>query len=89
MSTTQLAAMEIQEPNQTKSVAPSDSHRPLTDITVELVGHDGNAFSILARVSKALRRGGRRDLVEAFTTEATSGDYSHLLATCHKYVEVG
>lgn len=61
---------------------------PLTSITVTLVGSDGNAFMIIAKVRKALRDGGRPDLVDAFTKEATSGDYDHLLATCMKYVEV-
>lgn len=60
----------------------------ITGIKVRLVGEDGNAFSVLGRVSKALRRGGRGDLVDGFMKEATSGDYAHLLATVSKYVEV-
>lgn len=59
---------------------------PLTAIRVQLTGHDGNAFAVLGRVREALRRGGRRDLIEPFTAEATSGDYDHLLQTCHRYV---
>lgn len=61
---------------------------PKTHIHVKLVGEDGNAFAILARVRSALRRGGRADLVEPFTKEATSGNYTHLLATVMEYVEV-
>jgi hypothetical protein len=61
---------------------------PKTNIRVKLVGEDGNAFAILARVRTALRRGGRADLVEPFTKEATSGNYTHLLATVMEYVEV-
>jgi hypothetical protein len=61
---------------------------PKTNIRVKLVGEDGNAFAILARVRSALRRGGRADLVEPFTKEATSGNYTHLLATVMEYVEV-
>ena len=61
---------------------------PKTRIHVKLVGEDGNAFAILARVRSALRRGGRSDLVEPFTKEATSGNYTHLLATVMEYVEV-
>lgn len=61
---------------------------PKTNIKVKLVGKDGNAFSILARVCQALRRAGRADLVEPFTKEATSGNYTHLLATAMEYVEV-
>lgn len=62
--------------------------KPITDITVRLAGEDGNAFAILARVRRALREGGRSDLIPEFTKEATSGDYDHLLQTCMKYVEV-
>lgn len=59
-----------------------------TEIKVKLIGEDGNAFTILARVRTALIRGGRRDLVEQFTKEATSGDYNHLLCTVMEYVRV-
>ena len=31
---------------------------------------------------------GKKDLVDEFTKEATSGDYDHLLQTCMDYVEV-
>ena len=54
-----------------------------TGIRVKLVGEDGNAFAILGRVRQALRRGGEsREFIEAFTKEATSGDYNHLLCPC-------
>ena len=56
-----------------------------TGIKVQLIGRDGNAFSILGTVKQALRRGGEsREFIEAFMKEATSGDYNHLLATCMK-----
>ena len=58
------------------------------DVKVELVGNDGNAFAILGRVSKALRRAGHGDAVTQFQADATSGDYDHLLQTCMEYVEV-
>lgn len=58
---------------------------PITDIVVKLVGEDGNAFAILARVSDALRRGGRSDLIKPFLAEARSGDYRNLLRTCCRY----
>ena len=73
--------------NETNENAPA-SNGPKTSIRVKLVGEDGNAFAILARVRSALRRGGRADLVEPFTKEATSGNYTHLLATVMEYVEV-
>ena len=59
------------------------------DITVQLVGEDGNAFAVLGKVSRALRQAGvspaERD---AFTQEATAGDYDHLLQTIMRWVEV-
>lgn len=59
-----------------------------TDIKVKLVGTDGNAFALMGRVSAALRRGGRADLVKDFQTEAMSGDYDNLLRVCMDYVDV-
>lgn len=59
------------------------------DITVEMVGQDGNAFSILARVRAAMKRAGvEPEEIEAFADEATDGDYDHLLGTVMKWVEV-
>lgn len=59
------------------------------DITVKLIGEDGNAFYILGAVTKALRRAGvskeERDL---YYKEATSGDYDKLLATTCRWVKV-
>lgn len=59
------------------------------NVVVKLSDEDGNAFSILARVLRALRQA---DVSEedrmAFQKEATSSDYDHLLQTCIKYVEV-
>ncbi len=60
-----------------------------TGIRVKLVGEDGNAFYILGRVRNALRRNGEsKEFIEAFTKEATSGNYYHLLATVMEVVEV-
>jgi len=57
------------------------------NISVKLVGQDGNAFAILGRVGEALKRGGvskeERDL---FFKQATVGDYNHLLVTCMEWV---
>lgn len=54
---------------------------------VQLAGEDGNAFSILARTMKALRRAGvPSDEVTAYHEEATSGDYGHLLRTTMMWV---
>jgi hypothetical protein len=51
------------------------------NITIPLVGEDGNAFSILARCQTAMKRNGLRDEIPTFHAEATAGDYGHLLRT--------
>ena len=57
------------------------------DITVQLTGNDGNAFSVLGSVQGALRRGGvPKEEVDKFIAEATSGDYDHLLSTAVTWV---
>lgn len=57
-------------------------------ITVELVGQDGNAFSILGRVQRAMRKAKvPPDEIAAFMTEATGGDYDNLLQVVMRTVE--
>lgn len=52
------------------------------DINIPMVGEDGNAFSILGRIRRAMRRADLPDSEwELFHTEATSGDYDKLLMT--------
>ena len=59
------------------------------NVVVELVGEDGNAFAILGRVRRALREAGvGKAEVDAFTAEATSGNYDHLLQTVMRWVAV-
>lgn len=46
-----------------------------------LIGVDGNAFSIMGYVRRAMKETGfTREEIEAYTKNATSGDYNHLLA---------
>jgi len=60
---------------------------PITNVRVKLVGEDGNAFAILGRVRKAMKKAGVDEkIIEDYTREATSGDYTTLLATTMKYV---
>jgi hypothetical protein len=67
-----------------KSSEPKYPH-----VKVQLVDHDGNAFAILGRVTRQMRRHGLPDAeVEAFMTEAMAGDYNHLLATAMRWVDV-
>jgi len=59
------------------------------DIEVELSGQDGNAFAIIGRVSKALRRANVPQAdQDAFRKEATSGDYDNVIQTAMKWVNV-
>jgi len=58
-------------------------------IRVKLVGEDGNAFAILGRVTKALKRAEvPQKEIDLFYREATEGDYNHLLRTVMRWVEV-
>ncbi|WP_319406285.1 hypothetical protein [uncultured Desulfosarcina sp.] len=62
---------------------------PETKPTVKLVGHDGNAFSIMGRVKQALKRAGAdKEYIDRYLSEATSGDYDHLLVVSMGYVDV-
>ena len=58
-------------------------------IEVQLTGEDGNAFMIVARVRKALRKAGvSAEEQQTFFDDALSGDYDHVLQTCMKWVTV-
>ena len=58
------------------------------DITVKLIGEDGNAFAVIGKVSRAIKSKYGKEASDAFFKEATQGDYNHLLATCMKWVNV-
>lgn len=59
------------------------------DIQVELTGQNGNALMIIGRVSRELRElGVDAKEIEAFSSEAMSGDYDHLLQTVMAWVHV-
>lgn len=59
------------------------------EIEVHLSGEDGNAFAIMGRVQREMRRAGlpQKEL-DAYYTEATSGDYDELLRTTMRWVTV-
>lgn len=58
-------------------------------VSVQLSGEDGNAFSITNRVMAALRRAGvPREEIEAYWAETKTGDYDHLLQTTMRWVDV-
>lgn len=59
------------------------------DVFVKLVGEDGNAYAILARSMKAMRRAGKSEAqIDEFLQQAQSGDYAKLLMTCTEFFEV-
>jgi hypothetical protein len=59
------------------------------DIEVELVGTDGNAFSLIGKTTRALRRGGvEKPEIDEFTKAAMSGDYDNVLITIMQWVTV-
>ena len=56
---------------------------------LKLVGTDGNAFSIIAKLIDCLRHNGySHKQLEEIRKEATSGDYNNVIATACKYCEV-
>jgi len=56
---------------------------------VRLVGEDGNAFAIMGRVTRALRKAGyASDDVSEYRREAMSGDYNNLLSVTMRWVDV-
>ena len=56
-------------------------------VELDLEGPSGNAYVILGQMEVVLKEGGVHQTIrEQFHTEATSGDYDHLLATVEKYV---
>lgn len=63
--------------------------KSMTDVKVKLIGEDGNAFAILGKVSKELRRAGYDlDFIKEYQAQAMSGDYDNLLQVTMNYVEV-
>jgi hypothetical protein len=59
------------------------------DITVKLVGTDGNSFAIISKVKKALKQNEvSKEEIDLFVKEATSGDWNNVLFVCMKWVNV-
>lgn len=65
------------------------SHVKYPEITVTLLGTDGNAFALISKVRSALRHGNvHANEIRSFTTEAMAGDYDHVLQTILATVNV-
>ena len=61
----------------------------LSIVFVDLTKIDGSAFSVMASVSKALRRNGvSKEEIDQYKKESMSGNYNHLIQTAMKYVNV-
>lgn len=59
------------------------------DVSVTLIGEDGNAFAILGKVQKALKQAGvPAEEVKEYMDEAMSGDYDNLLRVTTETVVV-
>lgn len=81
----QTVSAPIEEPSKEEPAQEPEKQRP----TVKLAGQDGNAFAVLGKVAKALKDTGYSAAeIEDFRTDATSGDYDHLLQTAMKWVDV-
>lgn len=53
----------------------------------DLVGVDGNAFSLMGYTARALKTAGLGDLVKEMQDKAMSGDYNNLICVCDEYVQ--
>ena len=65
-----------------------DGHK-YPDVEVQLSGEDGNVFSIIGRIAKALRRQVSPEAASEFTDAAmASGSYDEVLQLAMKTVDV-
>lgn len=59
------------------------------NITVKLVGSDGNAFAIMGKIQSALRKNKvPQTEIDECMEKMMSGDYNNLLRTAMEYVNV-
>ena len=57
-------------------------------VSMELVGLDGNAFSLMGHFSQnARRQGWSKEEIDIVMQECMSGDYNHLLCTLMDHTE--
>ena len=62
---------------------------PSSKPSVKLIGQDGNAFAVMGRVKQALKSAGAdKEYIDQYISEATAGDYNHLLSVSMEYVNV-
>ena len=59
-------------------------------VELELVGLDGNAYSLMGAFSHAARRQGfTKEEIDKVLTEAKTGDYDHLVYTLSEHCHTG
>jgi hypothetical protein len=59
------------------------------EIEVQLTGNDGNAYSIMGAVSKALKRAEVPQIeIDQYINRSMSGDYDNLLQIAASWVQV-
>ncbi len=59
------------------------------NISVKLIGMDGNALAILGKVVNSMKKEKlSSEEIKQFQIEALSGNYDHLLQTCMKWVNI-
>ncbi|MFL6605757.1 MAG: hypothetical protein ACJ8R9_31150 [Steroidobacteraceae bacterium] len=70
--------------------AAEDSKPKFPHVRVQLSGEDGNVFSIIGRVQRALREGGASDRdIDAFWEQVSNaGSYDEALVTIRRWVDV-
>ena len=72
-----------------KNIQQGQNVKKYPKISVKLVGEDGNAFAIIGKVVNAVKKAKiDNEEIKAFTKEALSGDYNHLLSVVMSWVEV-
>lgn len=52
-----------------------------------LVGVDGNAYSVMGYVQRAMKESGLKSEIDEYIKDATSDDYNHLLAVSCDYID--
>ncbi len=75
---------------QSKHPEITDAKPKYPDIRLSSRRMDGNAFCVVAAVSRALRKGGASpDEIEGFCAEALSKDYDQVLLTAVRWIHIG
>lgn len=77
-------AVELYDPETLDATLPKFPH-----VHVRLTGTNGNAFAVLGKALRALKDASvSREEIDAYQSDATSGDYDHLLLVTMRTVDV-